>query len=228
MTEAALSPPAEQSVPTAPAPPEVSSLRLVLTLAVGGLVCGLLLVLAFQATLPAIQQNKEAAIERAVREVLNAPQRFVALFVHGGKLVAEAPAGVDAKGLERVFLGLDAASRPVGFAMVSGEPGFQDTVRLIFGCDAEGRTLLGMKVLESKETPGLGDKIEKSAPFISQFKGAAAPIVGVKAGDGSGKAEEIDMITGATISSKTVIRIINNKLEKMRPLLEAYGVETGP
>jgi electron transport complex protein RnfG len=79
-----------------------------------------------------------------------------------------------------------------------------------------------MKVLESKETPGLGDKIEKDMDFVTAFDGVAAPIEGVKAGDGSGDPHEVDLITGATISSRTLIRIINNALERLEPMLDAY------
>jgi len=224
MTEATLSPTPEQTV-TVPEKPEVSSLRLILTLALAGLAAGLLLVLVYRATLPAIERNKEAAIQKAITDVLRAPARTEALYILDGKLVAEAdlPAGTNAKGLERVFRGFDQESRSIGFALVHGEPGFQGVVRLIFGYDPATRTVLGMKVLESKETPGLGDKIEKDAAFVSQFGGVATPIHGVKAGAGSGAASDIDMITGATISSKAVIRIINNKLEELSGLLEAHA-----
>jgi electron transport complex protein RnfG len=82
-----------------------------------------------------------------------------------------------------------------------------------------------MMVLESKETPGLGDKIEKDEAFVSQFDGAIAPLLGVKSGAGTGDPSEIDMITGATISSRTIINIINETLERLGPLIEAYGEE---
>ncbi len=80
-----------------------------------------------------------------------------------------------------------------------------------------------MKVLESKETPGLGDKIEKDSAFVLQFDGAVTPLLGVKPRDATGDLHEIDMITGATISSRVVIRIINNTIERLGPLLDAYA-----
>ena len=104
--------------------------------------------------------------------------------------------------------------------MAAGEPGFQDVVRLIFGYDYATSTLLGMKVLESKETPGLGDKIEKDMAFVTQFDGVTTPLMGVKPRDGTGDPHEIDMITGATISSRTVIKVINNAITRLDPMLE--------
>jgi electron transport complex protein RnfG len=80
-----------------------------------------------------------------------------------------------------------------------------------------------MKVLESKETPGLGDKIEKDSSFVNQFDGSEPVLVGVKRSRRTGAASEIDMITGATISSRTIIDIINISLERLGPLLGNYG-----
>ncbi|NIW37929.1 MAG: FMN-binding protein, partial [Gemmatimonadetes bacterium] len=91
-----------------------------------------------------------------------------------------APAS-DTSGLDRVYVGYDGDGRRVGVAVVGAEPGFQDVIRLIFGYDPATGEVLGMKVLESKETPGLGDKIEKDSTFVREFARVATPLVGAKA-----------------------------------------------
>ena len=204
------------SEPTQPVPtrPEVSSLRLVLTLALAGTVAGLLLVFVDQLTAPAIAAHKQKMLEQAIGEVLKSPARYETLYWYEGALTSELSDKVDGSKLERIYKGFDTDDRFVGYAIAAAEPGFADTVRLIFGYDAESGTLLGMKVLESKETPGLGDKIEKDEKFVGQFEGRLRPLAGVKSGEGKGEPGEIDMITGATISSKVVIRIINNAIAK--------------
>ena len=98
----------------------------------------------------------------------------------------------------------------------------QDVIRLMFGYDAEQQRLLGMRVLDNKETPGLGDAIVKDEAFVGEFDGVATPVVGVKKGAGRGGPGEVDMITGATISSRTVISVINHRIEALQPLLAAY------
>jgi len=133
---------------------------------------------------------------------------------------------VVAGGPEKVFLGFDASGAPAGYAVTGAEPGFQDVIQLIFGYDVDSGRLLGMKVLESKETPGLGDKIIKDMNFVNGFQGVSAPIVGVKQGAGTGSENEVDMITGATISSRAVIGIINHRLEALGPALTEH--EPGP
>jgi len=92
---------------------------------------------------------------------------------------------------------------------------------VIFGYDPAANEVLAMRVLESKETPGLGDKIIKDSAFVAGFQNAEAPMRGVKKGSGEGGANEVDMITGATISSRTVIGIINHRVEALDPLLDA-------
>jgi electron transport complex protein RnfG len=56
---------------------------------------------------------------------------------------------------------------------------------------------------------------------VNQFARAVVPLKGVKRRTGSDPAE-VDVITGATISSRAVIRIINNAVARWRPLLLAY------
>ena len=107
--------------------------------------------------------------------------------------------------------------------MSRGESGFADVVLVIFGFEPDTGILLGKKVLESKETPGLGDKIFKDTSFVAGFRSAAAPLEGVKPGAGSGSEHEVDMITGATISSRTVIGIINHRIEALDPVLDESG-----
>ncbi|MFQ5456989.1 MAG: FMN-binding protein, partial [Myxococcota bacterium] len=69
----------------------------------------------------------------------------------------------------------------------------------------------------------LGDRIVKDADFVAQFAGRVPPLAGVMAGRGKGGPSEVDLITGATISSRTVVRIINGALARLGPGLDAAG-----
>ena len=201
---------------------EVDSSRLLITLGSVGVLAGLLIVIVHQATQPSIQAYKAMKLEEAVSEVLGAPARWDTLYLVNGELTLETPEGADRNSLDTVFLGYREDGTPVGYAISGAEPGFQDIIELLFGYDAQTKKLLGMKVLASKETPGLGDKIEKDDAFQAEFDGPETPLEGVKAGRATGAANEIDMITGATISSRTVIGIINRRLERLAPTLETY------
>lgn len=214
---------APDSPPQVPHQDEIPPWRLVLTLAVAGALAGFLIVFVYAATLPAITAHKAGVLRQAIQEVLGAPDRFDTLFVVDGELREELASGQDPATYERIYPGYRDDGTQVGFAIESAEFGFQDIVRVIFGYDAQSKNLLGMLVLEHKETPGLGDKIIKDLEFVGQFSGADVPLTGVKSGAGTGSRNEVDMITGATISARAVIRIINNALERLDPLIEAYN-----
>ncbi|HMA21319.1 MAG TPA: FMN-binding protein, partial [Gemmatimonadaceae bacterium] len=63
--------------------------------------------------------------------------------------------------------------------------------------------------------------IERDTSFGGQFPGRVAPLKGVKTRDPSDPSQ-VQTITGATISSRAVIRIINHAVEKWQPLLATY------
>lgn len=222
MTHAHGAPPTASTVPIPDA--GTPSWRLLLVLGGAGALAGLLLVLAWQWTTPSITAHRAQVEQAAIAEVLKRPARTDTLFLVGGAL-SRTPSGDPAKA-ERVVEGFDAQGRRVGVAVVAGEPGFADVVSVMIGFDPESGELLGMKILGQKETPGLGDKIEKDSTFIGQFAGATARLTGVKSRSGDDKSQ-IVTITGATISSRTVIRIINNAVARWQPLIAAYRTEGG-
>jgi len=202
---------------------EVPPWRLVSTLGTAGALAGFLIVFVFVATEPSIKAHKALVLRQAIQEVLKGPASFDTLFVYDGALTEELPAGQDPESTDQIYVGFGDDGSQVGFAMVAAEPGFQDIIQLIFGYEAASQRVIGMKVLESLETPGLGDKIEKDQSFVSEFDGVTSPLLGVKTGRATGDEHEIDMITGATISSRAVIKIINNAIERYRPLIAAHN-----
>lgn len=202
---------------------EVSSFRLLSTLALAGAVAGALLVFVYLWSNPIIEAENARVLREAVTEVLKGPDHFESIFIEDGELktVAEVTAGVDTMDLDKVFLGYDAGGNPVGFALTDAGFGFQDLITVIFGYDAHARQVLGMKVLNHSETPGLGNKIEEM-PFVGEFDGVDAPLEGVKPDRNTGASNQVDMITGVTISSRAVVRIINERIAEMGDLLVAY------
>ena len=210
--------PENQAMPeTKPA----STFRLVATLAIAGALAGLLIVMVNQHTKPIIDKYKAEQLQLAVYEVLPGVERYNTYYLVDDTLSLTLPEGAKESEYKRVYVGYDTSNEIKGVAISRGESGFQDVVMVIFGFDPATGKLTGMKVLDSKETPGLGDKIFKDQVFVDQFfAGPETPLVGVKIGAGKGNPNEIDTITGATISSKVVIDIINHGLEEWGPILD--------
>jgi electron transport complex protein RnfG len=200
----------------------VPSWRLVSMMTAAGALAGLLIVSTYELALPRIEHHQAETMAAAIQEVLGAPARYDTLYLHGGRLVKTLPAGTDPKKTEKIFLGYDAAGERVGFALSATGVGFQDPMTVMFGYDAARRQVIAMRVIANKETPGLGDKIVKDGAFVNEFSPVAAPMTGVKKDRATGAAHEVAMITGATVSSRAVIRIINTAVARWQPLMDAY------
>jgi len=205
---------------------EPSSFRLIFTLGFAGFMSGLILVGVFLFTKPIIENNKAEALKRAIFKVLPGTTTFKTLALdNNGKLAEYNPSPESKKGEEpeRIFFGMNDNGEFTGVAIHGGEPGFQDIIGVLFGYDAVGKMVIGYEVLQCKETPGLGDKIFKDEAFVMNFTQLAVEpeIVPVKKGEKQNP-NEVEAITGATISSKAVVRLLNKNLTKWKTAIEAY------
>jgi electron transport complex protein RnfG len=203
------------------APP--SSLRLVMTLAIAGLLSGIAIIGIYETTLPTITANKAQELREAVLKVLPGVTRMQALVYRDGELVVVATPEKDEP---VIYAGHDEQGAFVGYAVPAAGPGFQDTIALLYGYMPDDRQVVGMEILESRETPGLGDKIYKDADFVAEFSALLVDpeIVAVKKGTKTGP-NQVDAITGATISAKAVVRIINEAHTEWSDKLPAPGSE---
>ena len=209
--------------------PQPNSWHMIRALGGIGVLCALLIVLTFQATLPVITRNKAEALERAIFKVLPGATKRTTFEIMDGQLRPVAADAVPAPGTERVYVGYDADGALVGVAIEAAGQGFQDVIRLLYGYAPQRQQVIGMEVLESKETPGLGDKIIKDANFVANFaaldvtlaadgKGLAHAVEAVKNGK-KVQPWQIDGITGATISSVAVAKIIHTSTSRVVPIL---------
>ena len=192
-----------------------------------GLLCALLIVLTFEGTLPRIEKNKAEALEKAIFKVvpgITSKQTFALDSENQFSLVSD-----DAEAEQLVYAGYDENNELVGVAIEASGMGFADVIRILYGYDVHQEKIIGFYVLESKETPGLGDKIEKDESFLANFEALDVSltdnkeqvknkIVPVK----QGKKEnpwEVDGITGATISSRAIGEILGESTASWAPRL---------
>ena len=181
-----------------------------------GFVCGFAIVAVFEVTRPVIQRNKIAMRQRAVLSVLPGAE------TSGTFRLAENGAfesvGSESEGSDLVFAGYDENQALVGLAFPAQGMGYQDIVRLLYSYSFETESVLGIRVLESRETPGLGDRIETDPGFLSNFgrldvrltadgSAIAHPIEFVKTGEKNAP-WQIDAISGATITSRATAEML--------------------
>ena len=90
--------------------------------------------------------------------------------------------------------------------------GYSGAIRLLIAIGADGR-VLGVRVLEHRETPGLGDFIEaRRSDWIHRFAGrslADPPPAGWKVCKDGG---EFDQFTGATVTPRAVVGAVRDAL----------------
>ena len=186
---------------------EPSSIRLVLTLAIAGMISGFAIAGAYQITKPRIEANKARALREAVFQVVPGSSVMQKLVLRDGALVVLLE---NEQTDEPVVYGAyDEAGVFRGYALANDGAGFQDQIELLYGYDPVKKRVVGMRILASRETPGLGDKIFKDAAFVVIFDDLAVEPEIVVVKDGRDADHEVDAITGATISAKAVVKIIN-------------------
>ncbi|MBP1641744.1 MAG: RnfABCDGE type electron transport complex subunit [Acidobacteria bacterium] len=193
-----------------------------------GVVCGVAIVAAFQLTRPVIERKRAEALRAAVFQVLPgaATSRTYKLEESG----AFTPLEGKAEGARLVYAAYDAEGRLLGVAIEAAGMGYQDTIRVLYGYAPERRAVVGFRVLETRETPGLGDKIDVDPEFLANFEALdvaladdrqslAHPIELVKKGEKTQK-WQIDAITGATVSSRAVANILRESTAFWMPRIE--------
>jgi electron transport complex protein RnfG len=104
--------------------------------------------------------------------------------------------------------------RPVGVVLEAVAPeGYSGDITLLVGIDANG-VLSGVRVVQHKETPGLGDYIQLSkSPWILQFAGKSYDpdhdsLWKVKKDGG-----EFDSRAGATITPRAIVKAVREALK---------------
>ena len=104
-------------------------------------------------------------------------------------------------------------NQPVAVLMaVTAPDGYNGDIHLLAGIDHSG-TVLGVRVVAHRETPGLGDPIEiEKSDWILSFMNKS--LLNPQAGGWAVKRDggEFDQFTGATISPRAVVKAVHNVL----------------
>ena len=199
-----------------PRTPTRPALRAALTLAVVGAL-GLGGLLALRAvTAERIAEQQRAAALRALAVLLpagfdNDPE--------ADRLLVQAPAWL---GSEDALVVRRARRDGVLLAFVIeavAPDGYNGDIRMLIGVDALGR-MIGVRVVEHRETPGLGDGIEADrGPWAAQFVGRSLDDPQADAWRVRRDGGDFDQLAGATITPRAVIGAVRRALQ----FIEAHG-----
>ncbi|MGR9109018.1 MAG: FMN-binding protein [Gammaproteobacteria bacterium] len=195
-----------------------------------GILSALVIAVTFHLTEPRIRQNKQEALEKAIFAVLPDARSKVAFrFNEQGRFEK-----IDGKqeNKERIYATYDANSQLLGFAIEARGMGYQDFIDLLYAYRPAEKALTGFTVLDSRETPGLGNKIATDKDFLRNFerldvslaadrKTIAHPIETVRHGRAIDP-WQIDGISGATVSSKAVGAILRQSTTRWIPKIAQH------
>lgn len=161
------------------------SIRPTLILALICLLATLLLAGLNHLTTPIITENEEQTANETYAALLPEADGFTAL-------------SCDIDGVTAVM----EANNGAGYVITAQSRGYGGQVPAAVAFSSDG-TILGVTMMENSETPGLGQKVTEDA-FSGQFVGRDASEFTI---------DDIDAITGATISSKAAVSAINLAIE---------------
>lgn len=168
-----------------------SPVRLGVTLMIICIVAAGLLAFTNAKTEPIIAEHEQAQLEAALKELLPEAETF--------EPVTEG---------EKVFYVAQKNGQDVGVVAVFPQKGFGGVMKLALGVDKDSK-VTGFKVLQHSETPGLGARITE-ASFADQF-------IGKSTKDDFQVGEDVQAISGATISSRSVaggLKLIASEIDK--------------
>jgi len=160
-------------------------IRPVIILVIICLIVGGLLAVINYVTAPVIAENERIAADQTYHAVLPEADTFTEL-------------PCDVEGVT-TFLKAD---NDAGYVVIAAARGYGGDVPAAVSFDNDGK-IINVIMMDNDETPGLGQKIV-NPDFYSQFNGIDAAEFTI---------DDIDAISGATISSKAAVKAINRAIE---------------
>ncbi len=160
-------------------------------------VAGLCLALTYSITQPKIEEQEKLAEQEA----------YMALFPEGASF-NEVEKGNAAEEVTKIVEVKDGAGSCLGYCVSVAPNGYKGAININVGIQADG-TMSGIRIGSNSETAGLGARITEP-DFYEQYTGQTPPIH---------LGEQVQAITGATISSRAVTNGVNLAFEAVQPML---------
>lgn len=192
-----------------------------------GLVCAFIIVSVFQYTLPIIKQNKLEMLQKALYQIFPDARKFQRYQLQADGSYIQVSEDIEDNVIYTMY---DENSSLIGTVITAKGMGYQDLIEMLYGYQPDRQIISGYQVLASRETPGLGTKIETDKTFQKNF---VALDVRVNAGltalqntievvkpGAKTQPWQIDTITGATISSRAIGNMVADSASQWIPTIQ--------
>lgn len=167
------------------------------------LIAGVLLSFVYQLTKDTIEAAKAEELRQSYREAFPAASSFEEVNAEDASLNG-------GNTLNSALYAKDESGNSIGCVLSITTPnGYGGDIVLTMGVDSSG-TITGVKVTSMSETSGLGANCQ-NAEWIAQYSGISGTVDFTKTG--KSKPNEIDAISGATITTRAVTSAVNSGLK---------------
>lgn len=155
------------------------------------LVCAFLLALVYNAAIPRIEANQKQFIQNSIRQLAPEATRQKEISINRTRAWE-----------------LYEKDSLIGYAAIATGQGYGGQIKIMAVFNPELTQINGIKIIEDSETPGLGSRIRESE-FRGQFEKIKVENL-----------TQVETITGATISSKAAIKIVEEEASRLRQKLK--------
>lgn len=179
------------------------------------LVAGILLGFVYEITKDPIKKKEQESKQKAYQEVFKDAEYFeesetvTAAVAKSADILSDTKAGSDFSGItiDEALEAYDSSDSLIGYVMnVTTGNGYGGEIKISLGIRVDG-TVTGMEILSISETAGLGMKATESS-FKNQFKDKNVDLF-IYSKSGATSENEIDALSGATITTKAVTGAVN-------------------
>ena len=180
------------------------------TLAVIAALCTALVAFTFIMTEEHIEANEQAWLERSLQPALSG--LFYDSGVTESMVVIPPPHGLPGSEAAIVYRVYAEDEAVAALFVVNARDGYAGPIRILVGIDVQGN-VTGVHVLEHRETPGLGDRVETSrSDWATQFDGRS--LLDPEPADWAIKRDggQFDQLTGASVTPRAIVKAIRETL----------------
>jgi len=159
-------------------------------------------------TKPIIAQRTQADLDAAKMAVLPGASTFEDIALSPDLKSASDGLGT----LSAAWVAKDTTGAVVGTVVSAASKGYAGPVGFTVGVDTTGK-VVGVRAGAHKETPGLGDKVLLPTSKVMRQLSGLVPTAPLKTMKGTPAANEVDAISGSTITSRAAVRAVSGAWE---------------
>lgn len=158
-----------------------------------------------------IADNERAWLEQSLQPVLGGVEFDNQLTA--SRVTLRAPHGLPGSDNAVVYRAVAGDAPVAALFAVTARNGYSGAIRLLIGVRADG-TITGVHALAHRETPGLGDRIDRSkSDWIEQFTGRSLADPAADAWRIARDGGDFDQLTGASVTSRAVVGAVVETLQ---------------